>query len=138
MKEIKVSSNYKRFGAFLLFSILVVGIVLYWLFNRNIVHTISLGAIFTIFSIVVYYFLVKKMKIVLTEDKKILFYPSKSLSTEAIEADKVNKIVLKRGKFYDKISVFYDDCHVNLYPEDGDMLLRELTYIAFQAEVTII
>lgn len=137
MKDIKVSSSYKRFGAFLLFSILVVGIVLYWLFNKSAVHTISLGAILTIFSIIVYYFLVNKMKIVLTDDNKILFYPSKNFSTETIEADKINKIVLRRGRFYDKVTVFYDDCRVSLYPEDGDMFLKELTYIAFQADVII-
>lgn len=96
MKVIQVNPKYKLWYAFGLFAVFLLLLSVYYAVTRNITETLYNVPTWGIPCIFIYYIFIHRMKIMISDEKKLVYKLSYSLFYESINILEIDNIILEK------------------------------------------
>lgn len=106
MKVIQVNPKYKLWYAFGLFAVFLLLLSVYYAVTRNITETLYNVPTWGIPCIFIYYIFIHRMKIMITDEKKLVYKLSYSLFYETIHILEIDNIILEKGFLFNRVIIY--------------------------------
>ncbi len=130
MKVIQVNPKYKLWYAFGLFAVFLLLLSVYYAVTRNITETLYNVPTWGIPCIFIYYIFIHRMKIMITDEKKLVYKLSYSLFYETIHILEIDNIILEKGFLFNRVIIYYNAQEkIVLHPQDSSAFLESLKFV---------